>query len=227
MQPAITKKMTIFAWQDVMPSLTGNDGNARPADCGFLQGAQCWILSFIISIVAIMIISIIVSIGHCKSRIFLVYLSIYFLFIYLKGTGVECVAVAREVGNLLLLMTMMTRMMALLLKMTTTPVIASAGRLVRCLGPGQHQFCQKLHPPPGLHVKYMKWWWSYISLSIWAAIMTLTPFRSQKSVVCDEPSKSGGQSTLVAYLGGIDLTDGRYIKLPICQPKFFWDQNLI
>jgi len=32
----------------------------------------------------------------------------------------------------------------------------------------------------------------------------------QKSVVCDEPSKSGGQSTLVAYLGGIDLTDGRY-----------------
>ena len=112
-----------------------------------------------------MIISIIVSIGHCKSRIFLVYLSIYFLFIYLKGTGVECVAVAREVGNLLLLMTMMTkmmammtRMMALLLKMTTTPVIASAGRLVRCLGPGQHQFCQKLHPPPGLHViKYMEW----------------------------------------------------------------------
>ena len=42
--------------------------------------------------------------------------------------------------------------------------------------------------------------------------MTLTPFRSQKSVVCDEPSKSGGQSTLVAYLGGIDLTDGRYFS---------------
>ena len=27
--------------------------------------------------------------------------------------------------------------------------------------------------------------------------------------VCDEPSSSGDRSTLVAYLGGIDLTDGR------------------
>ena len=45
-------------------------------------------------------------------------------------------------------------------------------------------------------------------------MMTLTPFQSQKSVVCDEPSSSGGQSTLVAYLGGIDLTDGRYLQMP-------------
>ena len=36
-------------------------------------------------------------------------------------------------------------------------------------------------------------------------------FKSQKSVVCDEPSSSGGRSTLVAYLGGIDLTDGRWL----------------
>ena len=35
--------------------------------------------------------------------------------------------------------------------------------------------------------------------------------KSQKSVVCDEPSSSGERSTLVAYLGGIDLTDGRWL----------------
>ena len=31
----------------------------------------------------------------------------------------------------------------------------------------------------------------------------------QKSVVCDQASGQGGRDTLVAYLGGIDLTDGR------------------
>jgi len=40
----------------------------------------------------------------------------------------------------------------------------------------------------------------------------------QKSVVLDEPSKIGGQSTLVAYLGGIDLTDGRFSAQILLRP---------
>ena len=54
--------------------------------------------------------------------------------------------------------------------------------------------------------------------------MTLTKTElclSQKSVVCDEPSRAGERSNLVAYLGGIDLTDGRWEKEFI-----FWSEKL-
>ena len=86
--------------------------------------------------------------------------------VILKGSGVECVAVAREVRkmkkrswvNILVLSQAKTTTHYLYLVI----IRSSLGWIVRCFRPCQHQFCSQLHPSPSnddLHIDWRQWHW--------------------------------------------------------------------